>query len=135
MSARYRRYRLTGVWWIDALIVLLILAVIFLPWLLKAHWPKIGQLFARKEETRAEVIDLRAEACVVGRRGTEDLYVHYAWFRTALGEQLQMPVPEEAYIGLCIGDEGVLTHKGAWYLDFRVTHRAGKETAIFKDYE
>lgn len=135
MSARYRGYRLTGVWWLDLLIPLIVLAAVFLPWLFKAHWPKLGHLFVRKVQENAEVIDLRAEVCAVGRRGTEDLYVYHAWFRTEMGEQLQMPISEEDYIGLSVGDEGVLTHKGRWFIDFRVTHRAGAEQAIFRDHE
>lgn len=121
------------------LLYLLVLWIVgcYVPWKIRLHWPKVVYLFTQKEQVKAKVIEMKIDHHYSSSNEQEEYVqnVYSVWFMTEYGERLKMVVPEDKYWRLAMDDEGVLTHKGRWFLDFHSTRDDEQEPAYFKDHE
>jgi len=116
----------------DALAFLLVIPLMILmgalylsPWWVRWLWPRVRWCFARKQTQRAKVIDMQEKYPLYLRDGgwmrtcnEEIFHTHYAVFRLKDGTQHNMRIGKMDYQGILTGEEGLLTHKGGWFLGF-----------------
>ena len=95
------------------------------PWWVRWLWPRVRYCFARKQTSRARVLELQAKYPFYLRDGgwirtwdEEIFHTHYATFRLADGSERTMRISKGDYQGILTGAEGLLTHKGGWFLTF-----------------
>ncbi len=110
------------------LVILVMLACVMLylsPWWVRWLWPRVRWCFARKRTQRAKVIDMQEKYPLYLRDGgwlrtwdEEIFHTHYAVFKLEDGTQHTMRIGKMDYQGILTGTEGMLTHKGGWFLHF-----------------
>ena len=95
------------------------------PWWVRWLWPQARYCFAKRQTQCARVIDMQEKYPLSLRdRGwlrtwdEEIFHTHYATFRLEDGTQRTMRISKADYQGILTGAEGMLTHKGNWFLSF-----------------
>ena len=114
------------------LLYLLLIPVAFAlylsPWWIRWLWPRVRYCFAKKQTSHAKVIDMQEKYPLYLRDGgwfktwdEEVFHTHYAVFNLEDGTQRTMRIGKYDYQGILTGAEGMLTHKGDWFLSFEAT--------------
>ena len=95
------------------------------PWWVRCLYPRVRWCFAKKQTQRAKVIDMQEKYPLYLRDGgwfktwdEEVFHTHYAVFKLEDGTQHTMRIGKLDYQGILTGAEGMLTHKGNWFLSF-----------------
>lgn len=95
------------------------------PWWLRWLWPRLRYCFARKQTQQAKVIDMQEKYPLYLRDSgwfrtwdEEIFHTHYAVFKLEDGTRCTMRIGKADYQGILTGAEGILTHKGGWFLRF-----------------
>ena len=109
------------------LLLLLICYALYLsPWWLRWLWPRVRYCFAKKQTQRARIVAMREKYPLNLRDGgwlqtrdEEIFHTHYAILRLEDGELHTMRIIKADYQGLLTGAEGMLLHKGNWFLSFK----------------
>ena len=118
----------------DLLAILLIIpammamAALYLsPWWIRWLWPRVRYCFSKRQTRRAKVIDMQEKYPLYLRDGgwmrtwdEEIFHTHYAVFKLEDGTKRTMRIGKYDYQGILTGAEGMLTHKGDWFLSFEV---------------
>lgn len=119
----------------DLLAILLIIpammamAALYLsPWWIRWLWPRVRYCFSKRQTRRAKVIDMQEKYPLYLRDGgwmrtwdEEIFHTHYAVFKLEDGTKRTMRIGKYDYQGILTGAEGMLTHKGDWFLSFEAT--------------
>lgn len=107
------------------LMMLVMLTLYLSPWWLRWLWPRVRYCFAKKQTQRAKVVDMQEKYPLYLRDGgwlrtwdEEILHTHYAVFKLEDGTRHTMRIGKMDYQGILTGAEGMLTHKGDWFLAF-----------------
>lgn len=95
------------------------------PWWLRWLWPRLRYCFAKKQTSHVKVIDMQEKYPLYLRDGgwfktwdEEIFHTHYAVFKFDDGSRCTMRIGKADYQGILTGAEGMLTHKGGWFLGF-----------------
>ena len=107
---------------------MMVMAALYLsPWWIRWLWPRVRYCFSKRQTRRAKVIDMQEKYPLYLRDGgwmrtwdEEIFHTHYAVFKLEDGTQRTMRIGKYDYQGILTGAEGMLTHKGDWFLSFEV---------------
>lgn len=105
---------------------MMVMAALYLsPWWIRWLWPRVRYCFSKRKTHRAKVIDMQEKYPLYLRDGgwmrtwdEEIFHTHYAVFKLEDGTQRTMRIGKYDYQGILTGAEGMLTHKGDWFLSF-----------------
>ena len=107
---------------------MMVMAALYLsPWWIRWLWPRVRYCFSKRKTHRAKVIDMQEKYPLYLRDGgwmrtwdEEIFHTHYAVFKLEDGTKRTMRIGKYDYQGILTGAEGMLSHKGDWFLSFEV---------------